>query len=213
MGKLDNRNGLRITIIGIALICFVYAAYMITTNQELALDTVIREWAYSLRGPVLNSIFIFITYLGNWQTITLLALALLIIKKTRIEIGLPFAITSIISTVIYKLTKMAFQRPRPDLTVRIIEQGGYSFPSGHAMNSLVCYGILIYLTRRYCKNKIVCNTITVLLSLLFLLIGLSRVYVGVHFPTDILGGWSLGIVVLTLAIMCIERIRGRKNDL
>ena len=80
------------------------------------------------------------------------------------------------------------------------------------MNCLVIYGMLIYLTRRYCRNKRIANIITAVLSLLILAIGCSRVYVGVHFPTDILGGWSLGIAVLTAAIIIFERIRGGKND-
>lgn len=203
-----DKKKIRLMIIGGAIICFAYIAYMVSANDVLAFDTVIREWAYSRRCPWLNRILITITYMGNWQSITVLALALLILPKTRRTIGLPFAVTSISSTVCYKLVKECFQRPRPDLAVRIIEQGGYSFPSGHSMNGLVCFGMLIYLIRRYCRNKKTANVLTVLLVLLVILIGCSRVYVGVHFPTDILGGWSLGLAFLMTAILIFEKIRG-----
>lgn len=213
MERIDREKlVLRSVIIGGALICFAYLAYMISNYDVLGIDTVIREWAYGQRTPVLNRILIGITYLGNWQTIVSLGLVLLAYPGTRKNIGLPFAVTAVSSTVIYKAAKSIFQRPRPELAVRIIKEGGYSFPSGHSMNCLVIYGMLIYLTRRYCRNKRIANIITVVLSLLILAIGCSRVYVGVHFPTDILGGWSLGIAVLTAAIIIFERIRGGKND-
>lgn len=213
MERIDREKFvLRSVMIGGALICFAYLACMISNYDILGFDTVIREWAYEQRTPVLNRILIGITYLGNWQTIVTLGLILLVYPGTRKNIGLPFAVTAVSSTVIYKVAKSIFQRPRPDLAVRIIKEGGYSFPSGHSMNCLVIYGMLIYLTRRYCRNKRIANIITAVLSLLILAIGCSRVYVGVHFPTDILGGWSLGIAVLTTAIIIFERIRGGKND-
>lgn len=203
----------RIIVIGGALVCFAYLAYMVTTRETLAFDTVIREWAYNQRSPALNRVLIAITYMGNWQSITLLGIALLLHPKTRKNIGLPFAVVSLSSTVLYKIVKSIFARPRPDVAVRLIEQGGFSFPSGHSMNGLVCFGILIYLIRRYCKNKKTANLLTGLLAALIFAIGCSRVYVGVHFPTDILAGWSLGAAFLTFAIIMLEKIRGEKHDL
>lgn len=195
-------------IVGGALICFAYIAYLITANDVLQFDTVIREWIYARRTPALNSFFILITYMGNWQSITLLAVILLLIPASRKKIGFPLVVTSLSSTVFYKLVKECFQRPRPDLSVRIIEQGGYSFPSGHSMNGLVCFGMLIYLVRRYCKNKRTANILTVLLIFMIVFIGFSRVYVGVHFPTDVLGGWTIGLAYLMTAIYIFEKIRG-----
>lgn len=206
-GKLKNR----LFIIGGALLCFAFVAYLVTANNVLGFDTSIREWFYGLRGPVQNAVLIFITYLGNWQSVVVVCLMLLGTGNTRIKYGVPTAITAVCSTVIYKLVKMAFARPRPDLAVRIIEQGGFSFPSGHSMNSLVVYGLLIYLVRRYCKDKKKANVLTAFLSLLITFIGLSRIYVGVHYPTDVLGGWSLGLVVLMIAIIIIERIKGEPD--
>ncbi len=208
-----HRTYVRVFVIGGALLCFAYIAYQISTHSALAFDTNIRVWVYAQRTPFRNHIIIPITYLGNWQTVGLLGCFLLLIKNTRKDIGVPFAVISLSSTVVYKLVKSFFQRPRPELAVRIIEQGGYSFPSGHSMNGIVCFGILIYLIRRYCPNRNIANLFTVFLIVLIGAIGCSRVYVGVHFPTDIIGGWSLGTAYLCISIIILEMIRGEKNDL
>ena len=208
-----KKNFVRWCIIGGALICFGFIAWHVAglgADGTLAFDESIRHWVYDHRSPLLSAIFIPVTYMGNWQTITILAAILLAIPATRKNIGLPFGLISLSSTVIYKLVKGVFQRPRPELDVRLIPQGGYSFPSGHSMNCIVCFGILIYLIRRYCPNRKAANILSVLLGLLIIGIGTSRVYVGVHFPTDVLGGWSLGLAFLLASIIMLEKIRGEE---
>ncbi|MBR4020391.1 MAG: phosphatase PAP2 family protein [Firmicutes bacterium] len=206
----QRKNYIRWTIMGCAIICFGVIASQVVQNPVITFDETIRFWVYEQRSPFLNAIFIPVTYMGNWQTITVLATILILIPKTRRMIGLPFAIISLSSTVVYKVVKGVFERPRPELDVRLIPQGGFSFPSGHSMNCIVCFGILIYLIRRYCPNRKAANVLTVLLSLLIIGIGTSRVYVGVHFPTDVLGGWSLGLAFLMGSILILEKIRGEK---
>ncbi|MBR3785797.1 MAG: phosphatase PAP2 family protein [Firmicutes bacterium] len=206
----QKKNYIRWTIMGCALICFGVIASQVVQNPVIAFDETIRFWVYEQRSPFLSAIFIPVTYMGNWQTITVLAAILILIPKTRRTIGLPFAVISLSSTVVYKVVKDIFERPRPELDVRLIPQGGFSFPSGHSMNCIVCFGILIYLIRRYCPNRKVANVLTVLLALLIIGIGTSRVYVGVHFPTDVLGGWSLGLAFLMGSILILEKIRGEK---
>jgi len=76
------------------------------------------------------------------------------------------------------------------------------------MNCIVCFGILIYLIRKHCPNRKIANVLTVLLVLLIVGIGSSRVYVGVHFPTDVLGGWSLGLAFLMGSILVLEKVQG-----
>lgn len=214
MNQTDSKtNFLRLVIIGGALICFAFIAYAVSSKDVLTFDTVIREWVYERRSPVLNAVFITITYMGNWQTVIGVGLIMLILPRLRKPIGVPLTAAAIGSTVIYKAAKMIFQRPRPDIAVRLITEGGYSFPSGHSMNCIVFYGMLIYLVRKYCHNKKIADVLTALLTLLIAGIGFSRIYVGVHFPTDVLGGWSLGIAVLVTEIIILEKIRGKRDDL
>ena len=150
-----------------------------------------------------------VTYLGNWQTVVTVGAVLLVLPRTRRRYGLPFVGFSAASTVLYRIMKAVFARPRPELAVRLIEESGWSFPSGHSMNCIVCYGILIYLLRRHCQDRRLANALTILLSLLILSIGCSRVYVGVHYPTDILGGWSLGLAFLLAATLICEKAETR----
>ena len=204
----QKKNYIRWTILGCGLICFGLIASQVVQNPVISFDETIRYWVYEQRSPLLSAIFIPVTYMGNWQTITVLAAVLLAIPKTRRDIGLPFAVISLSSTVVYKVVKGIFERPRPELDVRLIPQGGFSFPSGHSMNCIVCFGILIYLIRKHCPNRKIANVLTVLLVLLIVGIGSSRVYVGVHFPTDVLGGWSLGLAFLMGSILVLEKIQG-----
>jgi len=204
----QKKNYIRWTILGCGLICFGLIASQVVQNPVISFDETIRYWVYEQRSPLLSAIFIPVTYMGNWQTITVLAAVLLAIPKTRRDIGLPFAVISLSSTVVYKVVKGIFERPRPELDVRLIPQGGFSFPSGHSMNCIVCFGILIYLIRKHCPNRKIANVLTVLLVLLIVGIGSSRVYVGVHFPTDVLGGWSLGLAFLMGSILVLEKVQG-----
>lgn len=204
-------NKKMILVLSIALSVFAITAYLIMTKETLAFDTAIREYSYRIRNDGLTHIFKLLTYIGNWQTITILCFLSLLIKAVRKNFGLPLTATAIITTIVQKTLKAAFHRQRPDVALHLINQGGYSFPSGHSMTSVVFYGMLIFLCRRYIKNKRISNIITALLILLILLIGYSRVYLGVHYPTDIVGGWSIGISLLTALIFGVRIFYKRQN--
>ena len=95
-------------------------------------------------------------------------------------------------------------RPRPT-EYRIIEETGYSFPSGHSMISMAFYGYLIYLIYKYVKNKYVKWTSIVLLSTLICSIGISRIYLGVHYTSDVLGGFLISISYLVIYISAVNK--------
>lgn len=198
-------------IIFIATLVFIVVAVGVQTGYLDGFDDAVRYRVYSMRSDKLTVFWRFITHSGDRYVVIILGIILLLIKSLREKYGVKFAIAALSSTALYQIMKYIFQRPRPDLALRLIEQGGYSFPSGHSMNCLVSYGILIYLLLRYCENRRLAKLLSFGLGLITILIGFSRVYVGVHYPTDIIGGWSLGIAVLVAMIYAFEKFDSRSE--
>lgn len=207
----EKRFDIRLILAIICLLGFIFFAYRVETGCAQGIDDSIRFWLYNQRRPILTSILKLITYSGNWQTVSLIAIILLIIKQTRQRYGFPMAITSLITVAFYEALKQTFQRPRPDLTFHLINQGGWSFPSGHSMNGILFYGLLGYILVKNTKNKILKKILGIGFFLEIFLIGLSRVYLGVHYPTDILGGWSLGLAITFLATILVDRYYQKKG--
>ena len=198
-------------IVFIATLVFIGVAVGVQTGYLDGFDDAVRYRVYSMRSDKLTVFWRLITHSGDRYVVIILGIILLLIKSLREKYGVKFAIAALSSTALYQIMKYIFQRPRPDLALRLIEQGGYSFPSGHSMNCLVSYGILIYLLLRYCENRRLVKLLSFGLGLLTILIGFSRVYVGVHYPTDIIGGWSLGIAVLVAMIYAFEKFDSRSE--
>lgn len=198
-------------VIFIATLVFIGIAVGVQTGYLDGFDDAVRYRVYSMRSDKLTAFWKFITHIGDRYVVIMLGVILLLKKSLREKYGVKFAIAALSSTALYQIMKYIFQRPRPDLALRLIEQGGYSFPSGHSMNCLVSYGILIYLLLRYCENRRLAKLLSFGLGLLTILIGFSRVYVGVHYPTDIIGGWSLGIAVLVATIYGFEKFDSRSE--
>lgn len=199
-------------IVFIATFVFIGVAIGVQTGYLDGFDDAVRYRVYSMRSDKLTVFWRLITHSGDRYVVIILGIILLLIKSLREKYGVKFALAALSSTALYQIMKYIFQRPRPDLALRLIEQGGYSFPSGHSMNCLVSYGILIYLLLRYCENRRLAKLLSFGLGLLTILIGFSRVYVGVHYPTDIIGGWSLGIAVLVAMIYSFEKFDSRSED-
>ena len=145
----------------------------------------------------------FITNLGG--AIFLIGLtALLIILIKNKKIGLSIFTNLAIVTGLNQLLKRILQRPRPT-EFRIVEETGYSFPSGHSMVSMAFYGYLIYLIYKYVKNKYLKWISIVLLSILICSIGISRIYLGVHYTSDVLGGFLISLSYLIVYTLIVNR--------
>ena len=145
----------------------------------------------------------FITNFGGAIFLITLTVILFILIKNK-KIGLSIFSNLVIITVLNQLLKRILQRPRPT-EFRIIEETGYSFPSGHSMVSMAFYGYLIYLIYKYVKNKYIKWISIVLLSILICSIGVSRIYLGVHYTSDVLGGFLVSISYLILFISTVNK--------
>jgi len=145
----------------------------------------------------------FITNFGGAIFLIVLTIILFIVIKNK-KIGVSIFSNLVIVTILNQLLKGILQRPRPT-EYRIIEETGYSFPSGHSMISMAFYGYLIYLIYKYVKNKYIKWISIVVLSLLICTIGISRIYLGVHYTSDVLGGFLISISYLVIFISAVNK--------
>ena len=145
----------------------------------------------------------FITNFGGAIFLIVLTIVLFIVIKNK-KIGVSIFSNLVIVTILNQLLKGILQRPRPT-EYRIIEERRYSFPSGHSMISMAFYGYLIYLIYKYVKNKYIKWISIVVLSLLICTIGISRIYLGVHYTSDGLGGFLISISYLVIFISAVNK--------
>ncbi len=146
------------------------------------------------------SIFSGLTYLGNWQIIlpvALLIIAILIIKQKKTFV-LPFLFTIISSATVTFIGKILIHRFRP--VGAVIIESDFSFPSGHATVAIAFYGFLAYLLTRLIKNNIKRQLILAVAIVIIITIGFSRLYLGVHYVSDVLAGYLVGALALISGI-------------
>ncbi|MCX6732714.1 MAG: phosphatase PAP2 family protein [Candidatus Roizmanbacteria bacterium] len=174
-------------------------------NEMLISDLHILQFIYHLRSPFLTSFMIFITNFGGQTMLGLGVIVVMILYSNKYEKdAIQFALIAGGAWITNILLKIYFHRMRPQFHPLIVEKD-YSFPSGHAMNSIVFYTTLAYFIFYITKNKKLSIYFTILSFLLIMLIGISRVYLGVHYPTDVLGGYVAGAIWL-LSIFLMTRL-------
>lgn len=189
-------------ILIILLLLVALITTLVVTNNITQFDDVTYNFIFSLRNNFLDIFLKGITKLGNTIPILCIVIILLIKfeKKDRILLGSNVILSVLVNTII----KNIVQRPRPD-HLRLIKQGGYSFPSGHSMIAICVYGTLIYLVHRKVKNRKIKVALEILLTIIILLIGISRIYVGVHYPSDVITGYLISIIILIINISILEK--------
>jgi len=163
-----------------------------------------------IHNETLTSIFKFITDFGDFQYIIIISILLLIFYKKKEDLSNLY-IVLIISTLLNRYLKLIFERPRPELT-HFVEEHSYSFPSGHSMAAMTFYGYIIYMVLKSNLNKKYKVALITILSLLILTIGYSRIYLNVHYISDVLAGFMFSIIILFTYIK-IQKYITRKNKI
>lgn len=204
MKKLNRR---KLIVCSVLLILFIIVMFIMLFDKKLIFDTTIYNFIMKIRSDFFDIYFTYITKFGNTLFIVVfVSIFMLLYRKKE---GLLLAVSAFDSAFLTLVLKQIFLRSRPE-NLRLIEQGGYSFPSGHAMISVCVYGYLLYLVLTKIKDKLLRRCLTCLLVLLILSIGISRIYVGVHYSTDVIAGYLLGTieVILLTEVLRLYKIRG-----
>jgi len=184
-----------------SFIYFITFTEDVLAKQKLFTDTVISQSIYSLRTPELTSVMQFLSFLGGEFILfaSVVITVALLLKGCKREAGL-FSFAILFGFFLNNIIKYLLKVPRPTIDPLVIESF-YSFPSGHAMSSFIFYGILAYLVFHFTRKKRISLIATLLSLTIIFLIGLSRVYLGVHYRSDVLAGFVAGFWWLVTVIL------------
>lgn len=185
-------------VCGIGILIFATIVVMLLTNNVTSLDNSIYNIIISSKSDAMTMFMTIITMMCNTEFIIVATLLLVLLIKNK-KIGGMIASNVVLCSVINTIIKHIFLRPRP-VGIKLIEQGGYSFPSGHSMMAVAFYGLLIYIIWNTKWRNVWKIFTTTLLVILILLIGISRIYVGVHFASDVIAGLSISLSYLIIFI-------------
>ncbi|MCR4804024.1 MAG: phosphatase PAP2 family protein [Clostridia bacterium] len=217
MEKQTN-NGKKIAAILCGYALFGLIAWAVTSGTSAGFDEAVRAFILSLRTSVLNAFFVPFAYSGNWFVVVPICLVLLILPRTRWAYGIPVSASVAVAQIFYNVLKRVFCRERPDWALHLVKEHGFSFPSGHSITSCMLFAMLAILilynhrrkgrslpiykntphpTKAYFRSRKAAFFCAWLCFLYILLMGFARVYVGVHWPTDVLASWCLAVSNLT----------------
>lgn len=202
----------------IVLLCtlaFLLLGREILQGQEVGFDLKAFAFADRLASAWLTRVMVIITFFASRNFITVASLLLimyfLFIRKHK-WYSLRVPVIAIGSISLNLILKQFFGRERP-LVPHLVESSGLSFPSGHAMISASFYGLLVYLVWKHVAHAALKWFLIGLLCLWIILIGFSRIYLHVHYATDVIAGFAAGIMWVVIAnflLKKLERFSGRK---
>jgi len=183
---LHNRIQIRLMAIT-ALILFIFLAGAVATNRTTGFDSAVRQTIHSWATPALTQLMMAATFMGRIGFMAILALPFIwyLAKSHRLRDALFLIAVPLTADILLQILKFSFHRHRPEPFFGLPTPESSSFPSGHALMSTVFYLTLAILVTRNLAARIAA-------ALPALLIGLSRVYLGVHYPTDVLAGFAAG---------------------
>lgn len=215
----DEKFGLHLTLGIFFTAFFVFLFFgvlqdLIGREALVQSDLRIINLVQIFRTPRFNDIMLFITYLGRWQVVFLgaafTAIVLALYKNWRYLMALSVSVAG--GEIFVWLVKILIKRPRPPLVNALAPETSYSFPSGHSFVAISFYGLLIYFLMRFVKSKALKTVLTIFGVFIILAIGFSRIYLGAHWPSDVLASYASGAAWLTVLITSIEIRKKFKNN-
>jgi undecaprenyl-diphosphatase len=195
-------------------IAFGLTAFLVSESQVARFDDSVISFIQGFESPALTAVMKFFSWIGSGPIVTLIALIILLflykVWKYRSELVL-FVTVVVGSSILDQLLKSLFHRARPSLH-RLVEASGFSFPSGHSMEAVALYGILTFLLWRHIANRLGRGVLIFVSLVMIMAIGISRIYLGVHYPSDVIGGYFASGFWLFAAIWFYQRYKERKIE-
>ena len=173
--------------------------------EEIFLDDALLHWLNAMAGPRLDAFFVFVTRVGYQYGVVPVdvLLPLVLLWRRRWREGVFVAVACGGSALLNIAAKQTVQRPRPALWESIAPESTFSFPSGHAMGSMTLAAVLVLLAwHTRWRWPVLAGA-----SVFTVLVGLSRLYLGVHYPSDVLAGWAAGLAWVAGTYLVLFRAR------
>lgn len=206
-----NQKIILFFLLSVSVLSFLFISYLVISQKKLPWDNLI--FAIVEKMAVFDEkAFQYITMMGSPKLLFFLAFLIgliLLLAKKDIHSFLFIVLTTIAGSLLNRGLKHIFARERP-LIDEIVEGTGYSYPSGHSVASMIFFGSCIYLILKSGINQTIKWISSILLALLIFLIGISRVYFRVHYPSDVVGGFAFGLSFLLFSIYLFDM--SRKNN-
>lgn len=202
-----KKQGIFFITIGIVLIFFLTGCYVF--HQIGWMDSLVLQFLEMIRSDTMHSIMLFFTNVFYGPIYFLLISIVVIwlwITKHRKE-AFYFVLVLILGNLLILGMKQLFLRDRPALPLIPID--GYSFPSAHTYNAVIFYGFLLYLVKRYISVKSLRYLISIVLVFFIILTAISRLYLQVHYFTDIIGGFALGFLTFGIFLLIVDKEKSK----
>lgn len=185
----------RAMLVLVAVLVFTWLLFEIKTDDIMRMDAAAHSLVVMhIRAAWLTPIMQSISDLAHPVVLVVMLLVIEVFAPGR-RPGLCAAVNLVLATLLNLLLKTLIQRPRPE-GYRLVAESGFSFPSGHSMVAMAFYGLLIWMVWRYEKDALVRRLGVIGFGLVIVLVGLSRIYLGVHYASDVLAGFCASIAWL-----------------
>lgn len=195
-----------IIIIFILIILFLFIGFSVrNTSEGILFDKIILDLIHQETNPIIFEIMKFISFVGSAYFLIPLMIIVIVytICKRKYYILKLLTISTLGSYIANFILKIIFSRTRP-LDYFLVEQGGLSYPSGHSMVTMTFYMTLAYIVSKSIRDKSKKKWIYLFAYTMIILMGISRLYLGVHWPTDVLGGYLIGYVLFYISISLLK---------
>lgn len=192
----------------LSLNAFVEITEDLRENELVAFDDSVSAWIQSYRNNSLTKVFEVITHLGDrvaYLVATAIGAGFFLVKYGRWKFTLQTILVLLLSSLSNLVLKKVINRERPTFE-HLVAVSTLSYPSGHSMSAMAFYGFLVYLSFRLSRSWWVKGASSIGFGLLILLIGISRIYLGVHYPSDVIAGFMGGLIWVAFCVVVFNVI-------